>query len=109
MFYQDRYFVRLQVAGATSLERIYSWPAPGLFPETSRQVQVSPRAGDFERFRRLLPRANGILRRAFWGMSSFAKGIIADRSANEKMQIFVIHEIRKPLPARLFDPIPFLS
>jgi hypothetical protein len=93
MFYQDRYFVRLQISGATSLPtdtflacaRAISGNLPaGVGPPKELEVMKIPA---------LVPKSERYLAQSLLGYVFFRRGIIADATVqDEKMQIFVIHE-----------------
>ena len=105
MFYQDRYFIRLQVSGETSLpKKIYSWHAPGLSPETFLQVQVQPKELDILKIPALVPKSERYLAQSLLGYVFFRKGMIADAVAqDEKMQIFALHEDTQAAARKTFD------
>ena len=104
MFYQDRYFVRLQVAGATSLEK-------DIFLACARAISGKLPAGsgppkelEILKIPALVPKSERYLAQSLLGYVFFRKGIIADAAAqDEKMQIFVIHEDTQAAARKTFD------
>ena len=104
MFYQDRYFVRLQVSGANEpRKRYFSGMRPGCLRKPSGRDRSAQRAGDFE-YPALVPKSERYLAQSLLGYVFFRKGIIADAAAqDEKMQIFVIHEDTQAAARKTFD------
>jgi hypothetical protein len=104
MFYQDRYFVRLQVSGATNLEK-------DVFLACARAISANLPAGsgppkelEVMRIPALVPKSERYLAQSLLGYVFFRKGIIADAAVqDEKMQIFVIHEDRPAAARKTFD------
>jgi len=110
MFYQDRYFVRLQVAGATSLEKdiflACARAISGNIPAGSGQ----PKELEVMKIPALVPKSERYLAQSLLGYVFFRRGIIADAIVkDEKMQIFVIHEDTQAAARKTFGSIPFLS
>ena len=104
MFYQDRYFVRLQVSGATSLPK-------DTFLACARAISASLPAGsgppkelEVMKIPALVPKSERYLAQSLLGYVFFRKGIIADAAVQaEKMQIFVIHEDTPAAARKTFD------
>jgi hypothetical protein len=104
MFYQDRYFVRLQVSGATNLEK-------DVFLACARAISANLPAGsgppkelEVMKIPALVPKSERYLAQSLLGYVFFRKGIIADAAVqDEKMQIFVIHEDRPAAARKTFD------
>ena len=104
MFYQDRYFVRLQVAGATSLEKdiflACARAISGNIPAGSGQ----PKELEVMKIPALVPKSERYLAQSLLGYVFFRRGIIADAIVkDEKMQIFVIHEDTQAAARKTFD------
>ena len=104
MFYQDRYFIRLQVAGATVL-------SGDIFLALARDISGNLPAGsdepkelDIMKIPALVPKSERYLAKSLLGYAFFRRGIIADAVVqNEKMQFFAIHN-DTPAAARItFD------
>jgi len=104
MFYQDRYFVRLQVAGATSLPK-------DTFLACARAISGNlpadvgpPKELEILKIPALVPKSERYLAQSLLGYVFFRRGIIADAAAqDEKMQIFVIHEYTLAAARKTFD------
>jgi len=104
MFYQDRYFVRLQVAGATSLPK-------DTFLACARAISGNlpadvgpPKELEILKISALVPKSERYLAQSLLGYVFFRRGIIADAAAqDEKMQIFVIHEYTLAAARKTFD------
>ena len=104
MFYQDRYFVRLQISGATSLEK-------DIFLACARTISGNLPAGsgppkelEILKIPALMPKSERYLAQSLLGYVFFHRGIIADALAqDEKMQIFVIHEDTPAAARKTFD------
>jgi hypothetical protein len=104
MFYQDRYFVRLQVSGATSLEK-------DTFLACARAISGNlpvgfgqPKELDVMKISALVPKSERYLAQSLLGYVFFRRGIIADAAVqDEKMQIFVIHEDTPAAARKTFD------
>jgi hypothetical protein len=93
LFYQDRYFVRLQVSGETSLPQdtllTYARAISIKLPTGSGQ----PKELETLKIPALVPKSERYLAQSLLGYAFFRKGIIADAALqNEKMQIFAILE-----------------
>ena len=93
MFYQDRYFVRLQAAGTTSIEQ-------DIFLACGRAVSQNlplnkGRPGELEIFRipGVVPKTERYIAQSLLGYAFFRRGIIADALLeDEKVQVFVVFE-----------------
>ena len=94
MFYQDRYFVRIQVTGATSLEqdifaacgRAVSGNLP---PNAGRPGELEALAG----IPGIVTKSERYLARSLLGYAFFTRGMIADVIlGGERVQVFVVFE-----------------
>ena len=104
MFYQDRYFVRLQISGATSLEKDIFLACARAISENLPAGSGQPRELETLNIPALVPKSERYLAQSLLGYVFFRKGIIADAAAqNEKMQIFVIHEDSPAAARKTFD------
>jgi hypothetical protein len=104
MFYQDRYFVRLQISGATSLEKdtflTFAKAISANLPAGAGQ----PKELDILKIPALAPRSERYLAQSLLGYVFFRRGIIADvATQDEKMQVFVIHEDTPAAARQTFD------
>ncbi len=93
MFYQDRYFVRLQVSGATSLPKdIFLACARAISGRLPTNLD-QPKELGILKIPALVPKSERYLAQSLLGYVFFRRGIIADAVVQgEKMQFFVIHE-----------------
>ena len=93
LFYQDRYFIRLQVTGDTDMPE-------GVLPALARAVSAKlppgfgpPREINAVQIAALVPRSERYLAKSLLGYAFFRHGIIADAVLhNERMQLISIHE-----------------
>ncbi len=93
MFYQDRYFVRLQVTGATSLEQ-------DTFLACARSVSdklpfnlSTPRELDALKIPGIVPKTERYIAKSLLGYAFFRRGIIADALIEgERVQVFLVPE-----------------
>jgi hypothetical protein len=104
MFYQDRYFVRLQVTGATSLEQ-------DVFLACARSVSkklpfnASP-AGELEHLKipGIVPKTERYIAKSLLGYAFFRRGIIADALLKgERVQVFLVPEDSVSAAREVFD------
>ena len=104
MFYQDRYFVRLQVTGATSLEK-------DVFLACARSVsQKLPvntiPAAELEAMKipGIIPKTERYIAKSLLGYAFFRRGIIADALVEgERVQIFLVPEDSVSAAREAFD------
>jgi hypothetical protein len=93
MFYQDRYFVRLQVTGATSLEQ-------DIFLACARSVSEklpfnAKPAGELDAMKipAIVPKTERYIAKSLLGYAFFHRGIIADALLEgELVQVFLVPE-----------------
>jgi hypothetical protein len=104
MFYQDRYFIRLQVSGETSLaSEIFLALARAISGNLPR-ASAKPRELDILKIPELVPQSERYLAKSLLGYVFFRRGLIADAVVqNEKMQIFAIHEDTPADARKTFD------
>lgn len=104
MFYQDRYFVRIQVTGATSLER-------DIFLDCGQAITKNiplnaGRPGELDVFMTpgIVPKSERYIAQSILGYAFFRRGIIADANLEkEQGQIFVVYEDSPDLARKAFD------
>jgi hypothetical protein len=105
MFYQDRYFVSIQVTGATSLEqelflacgRIVSRNLP---PNAGRPRELEVLAG----IPGVVTKSERYLGQSLLGYAFFRRGMIADvMIGGERVQIFVVFENSPDAARKAFD------
>jgi hypothetical protein len=104
MFYQDRYFVRLQATGTTSLPKdiflACARAISGNLPADSYQ----PKELTIMKIPALVPKSERYLAQSLLGYVFFRRGIIADAIVqDEKMQIFAIHEDTPSAARKIFS------
>lgn len=104
MFYQDRYFVRLQASGVTSIEK-------DVFLACGRAISrnLPPGAGrpgevEILRVPGVLPGTERYIARSLLGYAFLRRGLIADAILEgEKMQVFLVPEDSKAAARKAFD------
>ncbi len=104
MFYQDRYFVRLQVTGATSLK-------PDVFfacaKTVSRNLQLNasrPRELSFFRIPGVVSNSERYIAQSLLGYAFFRRGMIADVVLEGKqIQVFIVPEESRDSSLKTFD------
>lgn len=105
MFYQDRYFVRIQVTGATSLEQ-------EVFLACGRIVSrnLPPNAGSPKELEVLsempgvVTKSERYLGQSLLGYAFFRRGMIADAMlGGERVQVFVVFEHSPDAARKAFD------
>jgi hypothetical protein len=105
MFYQDRYFVRIQVTGATSLEqelllacgRTVSRNLP---PNTGRPGELEALVGILG----MVTKSDRYLGQSLLGYAFFRRGMIADAMlGSERVQVFVVFENSPDAARKAFD------
>ena len=104
MFYQDRYFVRLQVTGTTGLK-------PDIFLACGRAISRNlppntghPRELDALRMPGMVQKSERYIAQSLLGYSFFRRGIIADAMLGDKqVQIFVVSEDSSNAAQEAFD------
>jgi hypothetical protein len=105
MFYQDRYFVRIQVTGATSLEqelllacgRTVSRNLP---PNTGRPGELEALVG----IPGMVTKSERYLAQSILGYAFFRRGMIAEAMlGGERVQVFVVYENSPDAARKAFD------
>ena len=104
MFYQDRYFVRLQVTGATSLKR-------DVFLACARSISQRLPFGagqpvEIEAFgiQGIVPKTERYIAKSLLGYAFFRRGITADAaSGGERFQVFMVPEDSVSAARETFD------
>ncbi len=104
MFYQDRYFVRLQVSGETNLPQDTLLACASTISQNLPVGVGPPKELDVLKIPALVPKSERYLAQGLLGYAFFRRGMIADALVqDEKMQIFVIHEDTEAEARRTFD------
>jgi len=104
MFYQDRYFVRLQVTGATSLgQDVFLACARSV----SEKLPFNARpAGELEALKipGIVPKTERYIAKSLLGYAFFRRGIIADALVEgERVQVFLVTEDSVSAAREAFD------
>jgi len=104
MFYQDKYFVRLQVSGETNLPKDILLACARAISQNLPAGAGPPRELDVLNIPALVPQSERYLAQSLLGYAFFRRGLIADvQVLEEKMQIFAIPEDTQALARRTFD------
>lgn len=91
MFYQDRYFVRLQVTGATSLQQKIYLACGRAIAHKLPKDERRPRELEMVRIPALVPGSERYIPQSLLGYAFFRRGVSADAVLEGKpMQIFVV-------------------
>ncbi len=105
MFYQDRYFVRIQVTGATSLEQELFVAfgrnvSQNLPPNTGRPRGLEVLSG----IPGVVTKSERYLAQSLLGYAFFRRGMIADAvMGGERVQVFVVYENTTDAARKAFD------
>ena len=105
MFYQDRFFVRIQVTGATSLEREILLAcgrtvSRNLPPNTGRPGELEVLVG----IPGMVTKSDRYLGQSLLGYAFFRRGMIADAMlGGERVQVFVVFENSPDAARKAFD------
>jgi hypothetical protein len=104
MFYQDRYFVRLQVSGTTSLPKEIFLALARIISGKLPAGSGPPKELEVLKIQALVPKSERYLAKSLLGYAFFRRGLIADASLqDQKMQIFAIAEDNPAAARRTFD------
>jgi hypothetical protein len=104
MYYQDRYFVRLQVTGATSLGQDVFFACAR---SVSEKLPFNARpAGELEALKipGIVPKTERYIAKSLLGYAFFRRGIIADALVEgERVQVFLVTEDSVSTAREAFD------
>ena len=104
MFYQDRYFVRLQATGTISLEQNTFLACGQAISQNLPHNTGRPPELEILKIPGVMPKSERYIARSLLGYSFFRRGIIADAlSGDERMQVLVIPESSPEAARRAFD------
>jgi hypothetical protein len=93
MFYQDRYFVRLQATGTTELMRDVFLDCARLISARLPALMSRPKELEVFSIPAILPKSERYLAQSLLGYAFFRKGLIADANdAGEAMRVIVVFE-----------------
>jgi hypothetical protein len=104
MFYQDRYFVRLQVSGETNLPKDLLLTCARAISKNLPAGSGQPRELEVLKIPALVQKSERYLAQSLLGYAFFRRGLIADAAVkDEKMQIIAIREDTPADARRTFD------
>lgn len=104
LFYQNKYFVRLQASGTTSFSRETFLALARAISDKLPAGTGEPRELAVLKIPALVPKSERYLAKSLLGYEFFRRGMIADAVAqNEKMQIFALREDTTAAASRVFD------
>jgi len=104
MFYQDRYFVRLQATGTTDIEQ-YIFLACGQTVSQNLPMNMDhPRELEALRVQAVVPKSERYIAQSLLGYDFFRRGIIADAILkSERVQVFVVPEVSQQAARKTFE------
>lgn len=104
MFYQDRYFVRLQASGVTGIEKDVFLACAGILSRNLPPGAGRPAEVELLRVPGVLPGTERYIPRSLLGYAFLRRGIIADAVVEgERMQVFVVLEDSKAAARKAFE------
>jgi hypothetical protein len=104
MFYQDRYFVRLQATGTTSLEKDTFLTLGRILSKNLPSNIARPRELKVLEIPDVVPKSERYIAQSLLGYAFFHRGLIADAMLQgEKVQVFVVHEDSKEAVQKAFE------
>jgi hypothetical protein len=104
MFYQDRYFVRLQVTGATSLKQDIFRACAQAISQNLPFNASRPRELSFFRIPGVVSNSERYIAQSLLGYAFFQRGMIADVILEGKrIQIFIVPEESRDSALKTFD------
>jgi hypothetical protein len=104
LFYQNRYFVRLQVSGETSIPQDTLLACARAISRNLPIGSGQPKELEVLKIPALVPKSERYLAQSLLGYAFFRRGLIADALVqNEKMQIFAIIEATPTAARKTFD------
>jgi hypothetical protein len=93
MFYQDKYFVRIQVTGTTSLEQDTFLVCGRAVSQNLPSNAGPPKELEILRIPGIVPKSERYIAKSLLGYSFFRRGIIADAILEgEQVQVFIVPE-----------------
>ncbi len=93
MYYQDRFFVRIQVTGATSLDQRIVLACGRAIAENLPRGAGRPKEIEILQIPSALKRTERYVARSLLGYAFFRRGLIADAAqGGERMQVFLVPE-----------------
>ena len=103
-FYQDRYFVRLQATGTTSINKDVFLACAGAISRNLPRSAGRPRELDALDVPGVLTKSERYVAQSLLGYDFFRRGLIADALLmNEQVQVFVVIERSRETALKTFD------
>jgi hypothetical protein len=103
-FYQERYFVRLQATGTTSLGPDIFLACASAISQNLPRNAVRPKELEAFVIPGVVPKSERYIAQSLLGYDFFRRGLIADAMLNgEQMQIFLVPEDSREAAAKVFD------
>jgi hypothetical protein len=104
LFYQDRYFVRLQVTGATTADQAVLRTCAGAIAKNLPQGSGRPKELDAFAVPAVVPKTTRYIASSLLGYEFFRRGLIADALPNrEPAQVFLVLERSGAAARAAFD------
>jgi hypothetical protein len=104
LFYQDRYLVRLQVTGATTVDRSVLRACAGAIAKTLPPGSVRPKELDCLAVPAVAKKSERYIAQSLLGYEFFRRGLIADALLNkEQAQVFLVLERSDDAARAVFD------
>lgn len=104
MFYQDKYFVRLQATGTTNLKRDIFLAFGQAISQKLPSNTDHPRELEILGIRAVVPKSERYIAQSLLGYDFFHRGIMADANLNgEQVQVFVVPENSQDGARNAFD------
>jgi hypothetical protein len=103
-FYQDRYFVRIQVTGTTSLKQDIFFACGRAVSQNLPLNAGPPRELEILRIPGIVPKSERYIAKSLLGYAFFHRGIIADAIIeDEQVQVFVVPEDSQDAARKVVD------
>ncbi len=103
-FYQDRYFVRLQVTGATSIAQDVFFACAKAISQNLPKSADRPKELDAFAIPAVVKKSERYVAQSLLGYDFFHKGMIADAILNtEQVQVFIVTEKSRDEARKTFD------
>jgi hypothetical protein len=104
LFYQERYFVRLQATGTTSLGQDIFLACARAISQNLPRNAARPKELEAFVIPGVVPKSERYIARSLLGYDFFRRGLIADAILNgEQMQVFLVPEDSRDAAAKVFD------
>lgn len=108
MYYQDRYFVRLQASGTTSIGQEIFFAFGRAVSRNLPPVMGFPRELEVLRIQGVVPKSERYIAKSLLGYAFFRRGVIADAILEgERVQVFMVPEDSQDTARKSFDQYGF--